>query len=345
MTEIVHVDFSPVWRGGQQQLWLLASELRRGGWAQTIVAPEGETARRFAGEGFRVIAPGGEARRIARAAGIVHAHDGHAHSWMLRVAFRCPVRTVLSRRVAFPIRSPVSRWKYRRLDLVIAVSHYVAAQVLATGLPAARVAVIPDGIALAALPDPDAARSEVRARCGLGNDVPCLVCLGALTAEKGVGDAIAAMASLPGACHLWLTGAGPLQPALLRQAEALACAARVHFVSTSGFTAAQWVAAADLLLMPSRGEGFGSAALLAMALGKPVVACRTGGIPELIEHEITGLLAPVASPLALAAAARRLLEDAALSARVSAMAHARVEQRYTAAGMADATLAAYAHSS
>ncbi|TAN22149.1 MAG: glycosyltransferase family 1 protein [Acidobacteria bacterium] len=342
VSQIVHVDFSCEWRGGQQQLWLLAHELRQRGCEQTLVAPEGAVAQRFAGAGFRVLAPGTRAaRQHAQTAAIVHAHEGHAHSWMLRAAHGGAARQVLSRRVAFAIRSPFSRWKYRRLDRVLAVSRFVAAQVQATGLAPARIAVVPDGIALHDLPDPAVARPRVRARSGIEADARWLVCLGALTPEKGVADAIAALARMPADCRLVLPGRGPLQPQLHRQAAALACAARVHFVTDSAFTPAEWVAAGDVVLMPSHEEGFGSAALLAMALERPVVASQAGGIPEVIEDGVTGLLVPVGATAALAEAGLRLLREPALASRLVAAAQARLRERFTVERMAEATLAAY----
>jgi len=60
-----------------------------------------------------------------------------------------------------------------------------------------------------------------------------------------------------------------------------------------------------------------------MAAARPVVASRVGGLPELVEHEVTGLLVPPEDPAALAAALRRLLGDAATRARMGAAARSR----------------------
>ncbi|MGH9485982.1 MAG: glycosyltransferase family 4 protein [Terriglobales bacterium] len=340
--EIVHVDFSPVWRGGQQQLLLLARELRARGCRQTVVARPGVVMQRMqAEEGWEVMAPGASAIGRARHADVVHGHDGHAHNWLLRATWNHHGRRVLSRRVAFPIRGMWSRWKYRHLDLAITVSAFVRAQVEAAGMARERITVIPDGIALNELPAAGWARQRVRAHCGLDEATPCLVCLGALTAEKGVGDAIAALGELAPPTRLLVPSSGPLLRTLQQQARALGCAERVRFGGGEAFSAAEWVAAADVLLMPSRAEGLGSAALLAMALERPVVATRAGGIPELIEDEVTGLLAPAGAASALAACCRRLLQDAALAARLVAAAREQVASRYSAAQVGAATLAAY----
>ena len=338
---IAHADFSRVWRGGQQQLLLLARELQALGCEQWIVAPPGVVMQRMQAAGFAVAPPGWRSRRWARAADVVHAHDGHAHSWMLQANWRHHSLRVLSRRVAFPIRGWASRWKYRRLDLAIAVSACVRRQVEATGLAPARITVIPDAVDFASLPTADTVRRRIRQRLGLDDSTPCLVCLGAFTAEKGIADLIASLARLPPESCLLLPGEGPLRAALQRQAQALGLGARVRFVGDAEFSPAEWVAAADIFAMPSLQEGLGSAALLAMALRRPIVASSAGGIPELVEPDSTGLLVPPADPAALAAACRRLLDDAALAQRLVANATRRVQQRHGAAQIAAATLVAY----
>lgn len=97
---------------------------------------------------------------------------------------------------------------------------------------------------------------------------------------------------------------------------------------------------ARLFLYITDSEGLGSAVLLAMAHGVPVVASNIGGLPEIVHHEQTGLLA-ANEPAAIAAAAQRLLNDPALSARLIQNARRLVEQRFTIEQVADATLAAY----
>lgn len=77
-----------------------------------------------------------------------------------------------------------------------------------------------------------------------------------------------------------------------------------------------WLAAADVLVMPSRSEGAGLAALEAMAMGRAVVASRVGGIPEYVEDNCCGLLVEPENPDALASALLRLISDPAERARM-----------------------------
>jgi len=87
-------------------------------------------------------------------------------------------------------------------------------------------------------------------------------------------------------------------------------------------------------------EGLGSAILLAMSAGVPVIASNVGGIPEIVEHERTGLLIEN-SPEAIASAVRRLHGDRALAQSLAAEARRTVEQRFSVDRMVADTLAVY----
>lgn len=100
------------------------------------------------------------------------------------------------------------------------------------------------------------------------------------------------------------------------------------------------LAHASGLVYVSDMEGLGSAALLALAHGVPVVASRVGGLPEIIRHEETGLLTEN-DPAALRAAVDRLQREAGLAERLIRNGRALVEARHTTAALARATLAVY----
>jgi glycosyltransferase involved in cell wall biosynthesis len=88
------------------------------------------------------------------------------------------------------------------------------------------------------------------------------------------------------------------------------------------------MAAADLVVVPSRFEGFGLTALEAMALGRPVVATTAGGLPEVIEHGVSGWLVAPAEPQALAAAISSLLDNAALRTSLGSAAKERANDHF-----------------
>ncbi|HEY7856650.1 MAG TPA: glycosyltransferase family 4 protein [Terriglobales bacterium] len=348
MKRILHADFSRVWRGGQQQLLILARALavnghernEARGFEQTIVARPGPVSDHFRAAGFRVLAPGHEAREAARVSDILHAHDGAAHSWIIFAGGYG--KRVLSRRVPFPIAGWASRWKYRRMDAVLAVSEYVRQAVLAAGVEPARVRIIPDAVEPPEAEPAEPAtkpRERLRKELGIAPDQPLLLCLSAFTAEKGVTDAVLALRHLPSGYQLALRGEGALRPQLELQARRSGVAERVRFVTTG--SPAEWVAASDIVLMPSLEEGLGSAALLAMALERPVVATRVGGIPELVAHDVTGWLVDPGAPEALAAGCAQLWAAPALRARLVGAAAGRVRERHSPGALAQATIAAY----
>ena len=91
---------------------------------------------------------------------------------------------------------------------------------------------------------------------------------------------------------------------------------------------AEILAQLDLFLLPSESESFGLAALEAMACGVPVVSTRTGGIPEVVEHNVTGILCEVGDYTAMASAAISLLEDRARHAAMAAAARRRASESF-----------------
>lgn len=100
------------------------------------------------------------------------------------------------------------------------------------------------------------------------------------------------------------------------------------------------LADASMFVYLSRSEGLGSAVLLAMAHGVPVVGSQVGGLPEIVEHDRTGLLT-ANDEASVAHAMRRLLNEEGLAETLRAAAHAMVSARFTATTMAAETLAAY----
>jgi len=100
------------------------------------------------------------------------------------------------------------------------------------------------------------------------------------------------------------------------------------------------LARAGLFLYITQAEGLGSAVLLAMAASVPVIASNIGGLPEIVEHESTGLLTANA-PDAIAAAVRRLMEDRALAQSLAARARALVQEKFSVEQMVAGTVAIY----
>ena len=97
---------------------------------------------------------------------------------------------------------------------------------------------------------------------------------------------------------------------------------------------------AGMFVYITESEGLGSGALLAMAAGVPVIASNVGGLPEIVQHERTGLLTEN-SPSAIASAIRRLQDDRAFAQTLASSARRRVEERFTVERMVEDTIAVY----
>jgi L-malate glycosyltransferase len=127
---------------------------------------------------------------------------------------------------------------------------------------------------------------------------------------KRVDDVVSVFARIARAmpARLLLVGDGPDRVKAHETAEAEGVIDRVLFLGKQA-SVAELLACTDLFLLPSENEAFGLVALEAMACGVPVIATRTGGIPEVVEHGVSGYLAPIGDVAAMAAAGIDLLRD------------------------------------
>jgi glycosyltransferase involved in cell wall biosynthesis len=175
-------------------------------------------------------------------------------------------------------------------------------------------ASIPSGVDIEALRAKTPNRNSARQQLGWKNNDFYLLGVGRLVPIKGFDLAVTAMKhvcqEVPGA-HLVLLGDGPERAAL----EALA--RREQLMDRLCITGveeepAPYLAAADVLVAPSRNEGMGRVIVEAMSVGLPVVASRVGGIPSVVEDGRSGRLVPPENPQELSAALVALLRNASL---------------------------------
>jgi glycosyltransferase involved in cell wall biosynthesis len=206
----------------------------------------------------------------------------------------------------------------RDADAVIAVSRSVARRI--DGPPAP--VVIHPGAPLRP------ARPMKSAHSGAGHVIGTAC---RLVPVKGVRDLIDATALLgremPG-LRLEIAGAGSLEDELRRHCHERGLAGRVSFLGWQRDLEPiyrRW----DAFCLPSLEEGFGLAALEAMASGLPVVASATGGLAEIIEDGVSGFLAPPSDPRALAAYLSALLRDDGRRDRMGRAARLRVADRFS----------------
>jgi glycosyltransferase involved in cell wall biosynthesis len=335
---ICHVNLARGFRGGERQTAILIRELASRGVSQRLVARRGEALAAHVGAaGTAEVRPVGSFAPTAAAAfggmDIVHVHEarGGQPAWLGR-RFGGPPYVLTRRVVLTPSDSPLTRRIYRDAAARVALSSAIAETMRAWD-PGLDWTVIPS--AVAGLPhDPEHARELSRRWDGdfvIGH-------VGALDdATKGQADLIDAFRRLAadGAPRLVLVGSGP-DEARLRAAAAdlpVVFAGQIEDVGSH-------LAALDAFAFPSRHEGLGSTLLDAMSFGLPVVATRVGGIPDIVEDGVNGLLVPAGDPPALAEALGRLRRDPGLRERLSAASRATAA-RYGAAQMAERYLALY----
>ena len=127
--------------------------------------------------------------------------------------------------------------------------------------------------------------------------------------------------------RLVLVGDGPDSGAAFDEAQSLGVSDRVQFLGLVD-DVLPILAAADLLLLPSETESFGLAALEAMASGIPVVGSNTGGLPEVVEHGVTGMLAPVGDVQTMADYALRVLRNSEVFTSLCTAARNRAERLF-----------------
>lgn len=273
---------------------------------------------------------------------LVHTHLVHADVWgqaAARVAMVRALRTFHDVQPFFrrePVRS-AARVAGRLARRTIAISEHVAGFVRALDLaPRDRIRVVPYGIEVRPSMPTAAERGEARSRLGL--PARGLVVGMASRLIPGKGHALAIDACERAGITLVVAGDGPLRGELERRASANARFLG-HIVDVGGF-----MVACDVLVfptMPVLGEGFGLAALEAMAEGRPVIATRVGALPEVVEDGVTGLIAEP-DPDDLAAALSKLAGDRALRERMGRAGRARAAARFGLDRMVERTRAVYA---
>jgi N-acetyl-alpha-D-glucosaminyl L-malate synthase BshA len=162
-------------------------------------------------------------------------------------------------------------------------------------------------------------------------DEKLLVHLSNFRAVKRILDVIEVFARVARAlpARLMMIGDGPDRSAAEHLALDLGVQDRIHFLGKQD-NVNELLPLADLMLMPSEMESFGLAALEAMACSVPSIATHVGGVHELIDDGITGLLFPLGDVEAMAAAAIALLNDQPRLTSMSAAARKTASDRFCA---------------
>ncbi|OQX89651.1 MAG: hypothetical protein B6D65_02080 [candidate division Zixibacteria bacterium 4484_93] len=312
--EIVLVSSQKTLRGGEFQLILLAKGLRKRDFNLSIIYNKKNVklANSLCNfdlfpinihSEFDILA----ARRVARICSgkqVVIANDSLAQSLVFLGRKRILASLVAIRRVGFPIgKSGFRLRKYLTFDRIIAISDYVRQMLVKSGVPPAKIVKIYSMIESVS---PVSPQKRNTARNCLGIPAKAFV-VGTLTnfsPEKRVEDFLLAMNSLP-RCLAVLSGEGRLKPYFIGYCRKIGIRNRVIFAPRDE----QFLDAFDLFVYPSQMEGLGTAPLLALSRGIPVISTDAGGLPEVVIDGVNGFLLPVGSPDRIAGRIIELMEN------------------------------------
>lgn len=256
-------------------------------------------------------------RLAARTAGVPHiVHTPHGHVFE---GYFSPMTT----RIFVTLERLAARWT----DRIITLSDEEARDHVRHGIGRTEQFVtIPSGV------DLDAVTAAPPVRLVSGG--PVIGAVARLVPIKGLQylvDAAPEVLRSRADARFLLVGDGEMRPALEAQARALGLSDRVIFAGYREDIPSV-IAGMDIVALPSLNEGMGRVLVMAMALGKPIVATRVGGVAELLGDGEAGLLVPARDPAALAEAITLLLRD---RTRADALAEAgrRRVSRYSAGAM------------
>ena len=359
---------SDVFAGTERHMLDLAVELRALKAEPTLVCPSaGVLGKRGRSEGLPVLglekrgsidpAMVGQLARLWRSGefDVLHAHNGRMalHAALAKATtrrgalvatqhFLIPARAGRSGMAGLAGRA-VHGVAERGIQRHIAISHAVGDAMLARHeTTLAKLRVVHNGIR-----DPQRLplmeRKETRARLGIQNTTPLIVCLARLEPEKGLHTLIEAMAlvarDLPDAVCV-IAGSGSLEEKLR---ESLIRLHLTRSVRLLGFVddPLSLLVAGDLFVLPSTAEPFGLSLVEAMALGLPVVSTCAGGPLEIVHEGVTGRLTPPGESQLLAGAMLAILADHDRRAAMGRAARTAFLERFTAGRMAREMLATY----
>lgn len=266
---------------------------------------------------------------------VVHSHDIYCNIFAVpwaRMFSGCS--TIASRRWWYDAPRPelvtVNRWSYRLAHRVLANSGGVA-ELLAReeGVPARKIVEIPNFLSESACDTADEVQCAAQRRAwGLSAGSFAIGIVARLSPVKNHVMLFNALAQLEARFHLIVIGNGPLRARLGELANNLGIGSRIHFAGeiVSPRNLHRFF---DVSVLCSSSEGFPNAVIEAMAAARPVVATSVGGVPDVLKDNVTGLLVPVDSAVALADALRKLEADSSMKWRLGEAGREAVRTKFS----------------
>lgn len=255
------------------------------------------------------------------------------HCWMRRAASLVPASAAKT--------GPLIAWfgNYEVIKHYAHASHYVAvtkdiiADTIKKGVPANRAKYIPTFPSVIDAPAID------RALLNTPADAKVLLTLSRLHPKKGLDTLMHAVKDFAD-CYLWLAGDGPMRKELEALSIKLGIQNRVRFLGWRTDRGAL-LKAADICVLPSNYEPFGTVILEAWQTKIPFVACQSAGPAAHIINEVNGMMVPINDPAALGKAIRRTLDDKALQEKMVAQGYKEYIEGFTKEAVTKQWLAHY----
>lgn len=275
--------------------------------------------------------------RLARLHGVQCIHQNNGFDVSAVLVARLLGVPILAYQRGREWNSPAVRFVCRFVDLFLANSQATRDILLGLGIPSARIRVVYPPVDVALFSPVGSGEARQRREFEVGPDQRTFGIIGSLRERKGhrvfLRAAARVMRAVPGARAFVIGEAAPKDAAyrqeLLHLAADLGIQDRVTF---TGFRSdvKELIQLLDVVAVPSvKPEPFGRVIIEAMAMGKPVVASRAGGPPEIITHEENGLLVPPHEDEPLAGAIARLLSDREFAAAVAARGQHDARRRFS----------------
>jgi len=323
--KVLHISTESSWRGGEQQIAYLMQESRKAG-IDVSVALRKDSAfqdwanqerfpfRAFSFSGLTWILTSWKLKAWAEKFDLVHIHSGKGHDVMAVAAFLGNgTPSVLSRRVDFPIKKgPWAHWKYNlpHFKRILCVSDAIR-DIIRPALQHPELAItVHSGVDMERFTGRQS-KGKLRKELGIETGIPLIGVVAALAPHKNLFTFIDTCAILKEkgiAKNFVVIGEGDLRKELENHAKKMKLGSSLRFL---GFRkdALELIPELDVFLITSKTEGLGTSIIDAMACKVPVVATRAGGIPELVIHGKTGILAEEGDKDALANGVKELLEN------------------------------------
>lgn len=272
-----------------------------------------------------------------------HVHQYGIHALIVLIfskVFRRPVVLKLTNsgnqglgKVASELPMPaLSKYILRKADAVVALTRETRAEALSFGLPPERVHVIGNGVDIErykSVSGPD--RQRLRMKLGL-KAKGVILFVGRLENAKNPGGLIKAWEGasvyLDDGWKLVFVGDGPLRADLESMVRSKNLQKSVLFAGQQS-NIEEWMASADIYVLPSNNEGLSNSLLEAMACGLPVVATKVSGCSELVEETVAGIVTGIGNMVQLSAGIIKLAMDSETCIRFGRNSRSTIEKKFS----------------